>query len=137
MPRRKKMDEVGYLINSIKKAKSDEARAKKTRLEDEEKLCKLLDKPLDSKTGTTNIEAFGHTIKIVSRQNHTINSSILEEIAVENNLEDYLSTFFKWKPQLDKRAWDSADETERLPFTKAITTTIGKPSITITENIEV
>ena len=128
------MDEVGYLINSIKKAKQEESEAKRERIALEERLCGLIEL---KKIGTTNVEAHGHTIKIVSRESHSIDAAMLEEIAAENNLQQHLATFFRWKPELNKRVWDNADEKQRLPFTLAITTKTGKPSVNITENIEV
>ena len=128
------MDEVGYLVNSIKKAKQEESEAKRTRLALEERLCGLID---IKKTGTTKIEAHGHTVKIVSRESHSIDAAMLEEIAAENNLEQHLATFFRWKPEINKKVWDNADEKQRLPFTQAITTKTGKPSVSITETIEV
>tara|TARA_R110000744_G_scaffold229404_1_gene347419 strand:- start:1485 stop:1892 length:408 start_codon:yes stop_codon:yes gene_type:complete len=129
---------IKELLDSLSTAKVTESTAKKARLDIEAILLAALKDQHDIKTvGTTSIDTGLYSIKVTGREAHKIDSTILEEIAVENNLEKNLSVFFRWKPELNKRAWDAADEKERLPFTQAITTTIGKPSINITENIEV
>ena len=126
------------MMESLAAAKLAESTAKKARLDIEALLLASLKEQYEIKTvGTTNIDTGPYSIKITGREVYKIDSTILEEIAVENNLEKHLGVFFRWKPEINKRAWDSADEKERLPFTQAITTTIGKPSINITENIEV
>jgi len=124
------------LLEAITKAKQAESAAKKVRVELETHLFEQVKDRIKG-VGTTNIDTGAYSIKIVSREAHKIDSTMLEEIAVENNLEKYLSTFFRWKPEINKVNWSQAEERERLPFTQAVTTTIGKPSITITENIEV
>ncbi len=81
--------------------------------------------------GTQNFEAEGYKVKIVSRLAQKIDSDKVQEIAAENGLENYLSSLFRWKPEIVAAAWKSAPKevTEKLNF--AITSTPNRPSFSI------
>lgn len=81
--------------------------------------------------GTQNFEVDGHKVKIVSRLAQKIDSDKVQEIAAENGFENYLSSLFRWKPEIVAAAWKLAPKevTEKLSF--AITSTPNRPSFTI------
>jgi len=113
-------------------AKAAETAAVKRRREIEDELIDLLrvNPALD---GTENRELDGYAIKVTGRMNRKVDGDRLQEIAAEHSLTDHLSSLFRWKPELDLRAWKSADESITAPLLGAITTTPGRPSFTITK----
>lgn len=86
----------------------------------------------DQNEGTTSIKDSGYTIKVVQRFNKTINADVLQDIANQEGLADQLSTLFRWKPEINKKVWDSADESITRPLAEAITVKAGRPSFSIT-----
>ena len=86
----------------------------------------------DQKEGTTSIKDSGYTIKVVQRFNKTINADVLQDIANQEGLADQLSTLFRWKPEINKKVWDSADDSITRPLAGAITVKAGRPSFSIT-----
>ena len=84
--------------------------------------------------GTENVIAVGspYAIKIEGRINRTVNAEKLIAVAKEEDLEDHLSTIFRWKPEINMTIWKSTDESITKPLSKAITAKAGRPSFTIT-----
>ena len=78
--------------------------------------------------------AGSYKLTITQRMNTRIDADALQEIAIENGLHDHLSTLFRWKPELNKKAWDATDEAITRPLMDAITTTPGRPSFSIKLN---
>jgi hypothetical protein len=74
-----------------------------------------------------------YEIKLVTRFTRKIDSDLLQEIAAEHDLSAYLPTLFRWKPELNAKAWDKAASEITKPLSGAITTTPGRPSFTITK----
>lgn len=84
--------------------------------------------------GTETAEApDGFKIKIVGRMTRKIDADKLQEIAAESGLSEHLSSLFRWKPEIDSKAWKAADESITRPLMGAITTTPGRASFTITQ----
>ena len=86
----------------------------------------------ESLDGTVNNEVDGYQIKIVGRMNRKIDSEKLQEIAAEHGLSEHLASLFRWKPEIDSKAWKGADESITKPLLDEITTTPGRPSYSIT-----
>lgn len=82
--------------------------------------------------GTENYESEGYKVKIVGRLNRKIDADKLQELAVENGLFEHLQNLFRWKPEINAKAWSAADPSITKPLLGAITTTPGRPSFTIT-----
>lgn len=113
-------------------AKEAERDATEIRRAIEDQLIEALRVP-QSLDGTENYEAEGFKVKIVGRLNRKIDADKLQELAIENDLYAHLSTLFRWKPELNLKAWNAADERITKPLLDAITTTPGRPSFTITK----
>ena len=77
----------------------------------------------------------GYVIKITQRLSNKIDAEGLQTIAAQEGLTDHLSTLFTWKPQVDKKAWDSASESITSPLSDAITQKAGRASYTILKEI--
>jgi hypothetical protein len=127
------------LLQDIDQAKRIEKNATAHRVQLESELYELLteNQLLQEGKATTKIDTGKFTVKVTVRTNTSIDDSMLQEIAAENNTENLLGSLFRWKPTIDKKAWDAASEADTLPFTKAITEKVGRPTIQIDENIEV
>ena len=81
--------------------------------------------------GTKNITDGGYKIKVVYRINHKISGDSLQEIAAEHGSSAWLSTLFRWKPEISASAWKAAPAEITAPLLGAITTTAGRPSFSI------
>lgn len=114
-------------------AKEDEKTAIEHRRAYEDKLLSLIG-VAENFEGTENAEApGGYKIKITGRMNRKVDSDKLQELAAENGLTEHLSTLFRWKPDIDAKAWKAADESITRPLMGAITTTPSRASFVITK----
>ena len=117
-------------------AKEDEKTAIEHRRAYEDKLLSLIG-VAENFEGTENAEApGGFKIKITGRMNRKVDSDKLQELAAENGLTEHLSTLFRWKPDIDAKAWKAADESITRPLMGAITTTPSRASFVITKEQE-
>lgn len=113
-------------------AKNEEAKAVATRrsLEDEMVALFGIPKNLD---GTVKREIDGFVIKTEGRINKKIDSDKLQLLAIEAGLTEHLSSLFRWKPEINAKAWSAASEAVTKPLLDAITSTSGRPTFTITK----
>ena len=118
------------LIKTWLDAKQAEAEAILSRREAEDAMTKLfsISEQLD---GTVNKEMDGYQVKIVGRMTRKIDSDLLQEVAAETGLSEHLSSLFRWKPEIDAKAWKAADASITTPLLAAITTTPGRASFSI------
>ena len=112
-------------------AKSTEAEWTQRRRKIEDQLVKQLQIP-ENLDGTQNVQIGEYKIKIEGRINKKVNSDKLQMLAVEAGLEDYLSTLFRWKPEINATAWKATDESITNHLLDAITSTPGRPSFSVT-----
>ena len=113
-------------------AKAAEKKAVADRRSIEDQIIKSFNIPKDL-SNTKNVEADGYKIKIVGRLDRKVNSAKLQDLAAEYGLTDHLSSLFRWTPEVNVSAWDSADSRITEPLLEAITTSNGRPSFTITK----
>jgi hypothetical protein len=81
--------------------------------------------------GSKTIRKDGFVIKVTQRFNRRIDADTLQEIAIENGIDHLLGDLFRWKPEIDTKAWKATDESLTKPLLNAITTTPGRPSFNI------
>lgn len=86
--------------------------------------------------GTRTVEAGEYKVKITCRMNRRIDAEALQEIAAECGIAEHLGDLFRWKPEINAKAWKSADESITKPLLAAITTQPGRPSFAIELNQE-
>jgi len=84
-------------------------------------------------SNTQNFESDGYKIKIAGRLDRKVNSAKLQDLAREYGLTEHLSSLFRWTPEVNVLAWDSADSRITEPLLDAITTSNSRPSFTITK----
>jgi hypothetical protein len=113
-------------------AKKLEAAAvtERRQLEDQMAAEFALPKDLD---GTVNHQVDGYKIKMEGRINKKIDADKLQMLAAEAGLSEHLSSLFRWKPEINSKAWNAAAEAVTKPLLDAITSTPGRPTFTITK----
>jgi hypothetical protein len=111
-------------------AKADEKKAVADRRSIEDQIIKAFNIP-KTLSNTQNVEADGFKVKIVGRLDRKVNSIKLQDLAAEYGLTDHLSSLFRWTPEVNVSAWESADPRITAPLLEAITTSNGRPSFTI------
>jgi hypothetical protein len=89
-----------------------------------------LPKDLD---GTVNHQVDGYKIKMEGRINKKIDADKLQMLAAEAGLSEHLSSLFRWKPEINAKAWSAAAEAVTQPLLGAITSTPGRPTFSITK----
>jgi len=113
-------------------AKNAEHDATERRRLIEDEICRLLEVQQGDE-GTKKVEAEPFTIKIASRINRKVDADLAQEIAAEHDMQDHLSVLFRWKPELKMSTWDGVGNNVKTVFSRAITSTPGRPSFTITK----
>jgi len=81
--------------------------------------------------GTRTINDGRYELKLVTRYTKKVDSDLLQDIAAENDLSAHLPTLFRWKPEVNAKAWDKASDEVTKHLLGAITTTPGRPSFSI------
>ena len=110
--------------------KAEEERAACSRREIEAMLAADIPEQWEGSKTTTEGRFKVHVMR---RFNRKVDGDLLQDIAREKGLMDHLSTLFRWKPEIDAKAWRLADETVTKELAGAIVTTPGKPSFKIEE----
>jgi len=104
--------------------------AERRELEDQMAAQFALPKDLD---GTVKVEENGYVIRMEGRINKKIDADKLQVLAAEAGLSEHLSSLFRWKPEINAKAWNSAADAVTQPLLGAITSTPGRPTFTITK----
>ena len=86
--------------------------------------------------GTVSGEEDGFKVKITGRLNHKVDADAARKVAGESpDAAEYFTALFRWKPDLALTEWRKAPEAVRAAYAVAITTSAGRPSISI-ERVE-
>ncbi len=122
--------EIQELAAAWHHAKEAETLAVEARRSIEDQITQLIG--LDpQKEGTTTRNEGAFCVKITNRLTRKIDSDLVQEIAAENGLSLYLPSLFRWKPEINAVAWKGAPNDVTAVLSKAITTTAGRPSYSI------
>lgn len=111
-------------------AKEAERLATEQRRAVEDALKAALSVP-DSFDGTETLDADAYTVKLTGRIDHKVDATLVQEIAAEHGLTEHLGTLFRWKPEINARAWNAAAASITTPLLAAITSKPGRPSFAI------
>lgn len=111
--------------------KEQEAEVIAWRREIEDQLIQRLRLNDIEKNVTKEIEGF----KIVAscRIDKKVDPELAQQLASENNIEAHLQNLFRWKAEVNARAWAKADPAVTEVLEQAVTTKIGRPSFKIME----
>lgn len=121
--------ELCYLWTQSKEAEKA-AIEKRRSVEDQLRQMLNIDESFE---GTESCAYEGYQIKITGRMTRKVDAEALQELAAENGLTEHLSSLFRWKPEIDAKAWKSADASITSPLMGAITTTPSRASFAITK----
>jgi hypothetical protein len=105
--------------------------AERRELEDQMAVQFAIPKDLD---GTIKQELDGYIIRMEGRINKKIDADKLQLLAAEAGLSEHLSSLFRWKPEINAKAWGAAADAVTKPLLGAITSTPGRPTFTITKD---
>ena len=122
---------IDELSASWMEAKEQERMAVERRRVLEDHLALVMQLAPDLDTTVTRKDG-AYVIKAVGRLNRKVDSEKLQELAAEAGLTDHLSTLFRWKPEIEMKAWKACDPSITSALADAITVSPGRPSITIT-----
>ena len=119
------------LSSAWMEAKEQERMAVERRRAIEDHLSLVMELEPDLDTTVTRKDG-AYVIKAVGRLNRKVDSEKLQELAAEAGLTDHLSSLFRWKPEIDMKAWKACDPSITNALADAITVSPGRPSFTIT-----
>jgi hypothetical protein len=120
------------LIEQWRKAKETEAAAVEERRRIEDTIAVILCIPEDL-DGVVKVSG---VLKITGRIDRKVDGDKLQQLALDAGLTDHLSALFRWKPEINRKAWDAASESITRPLLGAITSKPGRPSFAITDKKE-
>ena len=114
--------------------KNEELNAIKNRREIEDQMSKILEiNPANE--GTVVLDADEYTIKVQTRLARKVDTDLLQEVAAEHGLSNHLTDLFRWKADLDMKAWKAAAPEITSVLAQAVTTTSGRPSFSISKEL--
>ena len=122
---------IDELSASWMEAKEQERMAVERRRVLEDHLALVMELAPDLDTTVTRKDG-AYVIKAVGRLNRKVDSEKLQELAAEAGLTDHLSSLFRWKPEIEMKAWKACDPSITSALADAITVSPGRPSFTIT-----
>jgi hypothetical protein len=120
------------LLTAWMEAKEAERAAQERRRDLEDQIAAALKVPADLE-GTMRRDFDDVEVKIVGRIDRKVDADALQDLAREAGLTDHLPALFRWKAEINAKAWDRADESITKPLTGAITTKPGRPSFSVTK----
>lgn len=112
------------------KAAETEMTARRRAIEDE--MAKSLQITEDWE-GSYTMKDGGFKVNIKRAFTRKVDGKKLSAIADEFGLQDYLPTLFRWKPEIDMKAWKDAEPSVTEKLAQAVTTTPGRVSFKIEE----
>lgn len=112
------------------KAAETEMTARRRAIEDE--MAKSLQITEDWE-GSYTMKDGGFKVNIKRAFTRKVDGKKLTAIADEFGLQDYLPTLFRWKPEIDMRAWKDTETFITDKLAQAVTTTPGRVSFKIEE----
>ena len=119
-----------HLAEAWMQAKEAERAAVERRREIEDQL-RALANIRDDAEGVQSLDCGQWRMKITCRLDRKVDSDLLQQIAAEHGLSDHLSTLFRWKPEINMRAWDQSIPAITTALAGAITVKPGRPSFAI------
>lgn len=92
----------------------------------EDRILEIMELPADFE-GVKKVGA----LNVTTRTSYQVDAEKLKELASEHGLEAFTGELFRWKADLNLKAWKNFDESKTRPLLGAITTKQSRPSFTI------
>ena len=90
----------------------------------------------EGREGSETLPFHGGRVVITARLDRKVDAQLARQLAAENHLEDWLDRIFRWKPELEVRAWKKAPEYVTQAFAPAITTKPGRATFSLEKGDE-
>ena len=90
----------------------------------------------ESREGNVVLPFEGGQVTITARLDRKVDGTLARQLAAKHHLEDWLDQLFRWKPELELRAWRKAPEHVTQAFAPAITTKPGRATFALAEGKE-
>ena len=90
----------------------------------------------EGREGSETLPFHGGRVTITARLDRKVDGTLVRQLAAENHLEDWLDRIFRWKPELELRAWKKAPEYVTQTFAPAITTKPGRATFSLEKGDE-
>jgi len=90
----------------------------------------------EGREGSETLPFHGGRVVIIARLDRKVDAQLARQLAAENHLEDWLDRIFRWKPELEVRAWRKAPEHITQVFAPAITTKPGRATFSLEKGDE-
>jgi len=121
---------LNALLEQWRAAKQEEQAATRRRreIEDEIKVFIGFD---EGREDSVALPLDGGRVTITARLDRKVDAQLARQLAAENHLEDWLDRIFRWKPELELRAWKKAPEHITQVFAPAITTKPGRATFSL------
>lgn len=124
-------DTVYLLVATLHEAKAKEDAAKAARVAIEEQLAAAIGVP-DQWEGSRTNDVGEFKVVVKRSMNVKIDAVRLREIAAQNEIDEMvMSTAFRWKPEINKKGWESTSDRAKALLSEAITKTPGKVSFAV------
>jgi hypothetical protein len=117
----------------VAKQLEQEAVHRRRAIEDEIKAAIGFD---EGREGSETLPFNGGRVVITARLDRKVDGTLARQLATENHLEDWLDRLFRWKPELELRAWKKAPEYVTQVFAPAITTKPGRATFALEKGKE-
>jgi hypothetical protein len=120
------------LLSEWRYCKEVEKNAVTRRREIEDELAKAFHVNPASE-GTLTIAIGDTNMKVTSRLDRKVDPVKVQELAAEHGIEFYLSTLFRWTPDVNVAVWKATSPEITEALSGAITVKPGRPSFSIKE----
>lgn len=122
--------DIYELTSRLYQVKEEERQVKLKRLNLEAAMAQAIGIPENWEGSLTN-HVGQYKVRVSRKMNVKINSEKLTDCAQKNGLTPQLQTLFRWKPEINKSAWDAADRKVIAALAPAIESTPGKATFNI------
>jgi hypothetical protein len=114
----------------VAKQLEQEAVLRRRNIEDEIKAAIGFD---EGREGSETLPFYSGRVTITARLDRKVDAQLARQLAKEHYLESWLDRLFRWKPELELRAWRKAPESVTQVFAPAITTKPGRATFALEE----
>ena len=122
--------DIFELTSRLFQAKEEERQAKLKRMNLEDAMAQAIGIPENWEGAMTN-RVGQYKVRVSRKKNVRIDAEKLIECAAQAGIKDQLKTLFRWKPEINKAAWDEADREIITALSPAIESTLGKAAFSV------
>jgi len=112
----------------VAKQLEQEAVHRRRNIEDEIKAAIGFD---EGREGNVALPFHGGRVVVTARLDRKVDGTLVRQLARAHNLDEYLHELFRWKAELELRAWKKAPERITQVFAPAITTKPGRATFSL------